>query len=127
MLVIKAYANSATEKYMSEREVHLLCAVRADNHQYLGDISLAARAEKIRLNRATTTSSRGFSNGRREICVNGEVISAGDFILEYVSVMQADVTRFLHKIKDLGDIVATKSDTETISVCVSILWLFLRI
>ena len=76
MLVITKFANSATERYMLEREVHMLCTVDRNIQKSLGSLSEYALKEQLKWGSIVTAS-----NDMDECGMN---CKGGDFIIEII-------------------------------------------
>ena len=116
LLIIKKYANSATENYFKTREVHMLCLINKENQRALGSLVTLAKQSNLRWGGVTTTSA--------SIDECGINASAGDIIMELVSCVGSDPDKFMSDVCSLtgaGDINLLKMDASVIAVSNNIL------
>jgi nucleoside-diphosphate kinase len=94
LLSVKAYANSATERYMSQREEHFFASVEGSAKNKMGDLMSLGTKYGLTFNRVKTSGSSFFEEG-----VN---ISAGDLVIEFVSVSKIDSGAFIEEARRLS-------------------------
>jgi len=109
--LIKKYANTATTRYMQDKEVHYLCKI-SDDPSSLGDIITAASSSKLIFVKARTSTSNVLDFN----------ISSGDTFLQFVSVRGKN-NSFLSDVKALGssaitaNILPVERISEMMAVC----------
>ena len=93
LMVVKAYANIATSRYMESRESHYILSCCPDEGHLLGKMFNSAAKFKFNMGRVRTTSTSVVHNN-----IN---INPGDMILEFVGI-NADQNGFVEDINKLG-------------------------
>ena len=110
MIVLKKYANTATEAYMKSREVRFLCVARSSNlTKTIPSALLLAKKFNLRTGRVITISNEFY----------GEKISAssGDSLLEIVGLSSTTKENFLSEANKLGpSFFAVDASADTITV-----------
>lgn len=94
LLVIKKFANTATEEYMRAREVRFVCTVSRKNLSASSVIFNIVKDQKFALGRVYTTSSSTF--------IDDLDISYGDTIIEVVGISVANKNDFLSAVNNIG-------------------------
>ena len=94
LLTVKAYANSATERYMSQREEHFFASIEGSAKQKVGDLMTLGTKYGLTFNRVKTSGSSFFEED-----VN---IVAGDLVIEFVSVSKIDSVAFINEARSLS-------------------------
>lgn len=87
VLVIKDFANAATEKIMSEREVHFLTVVTLSDSNKIGQFLSFCSSRKINVGKVRTTSG-GFKSFGLEVPANS-------IVLETVAFYGVDIGLFI--------------------------------
>lgn len=87
ILLIKSYANTATAKYMGEREVHFITIVTQSESCNLGDFLSVCASFDLNIGKIRSTS-RGFSTFGFDVPPNC-------FVLETVALKGVDIEEFL--------------------------------
>ena len=93
LMVVKAYANIATTRYMEARECHFILSCCADDGHKLGKIFNIASKYQFNMGRVRTTSTAIVHNN-----INA---SKGDMVLEFVGI-NADSNSFNEDISKLN-------------------------
>lgn len=93
LMVVKAYANIATTRYMESRECHYIILCCSDDGHKLGKMFSIASKCKFNMGRVRTTS--------KSIVHNNININQGDMILEFVGI-NADSNKFMEDINKMN-------------------------
>jgi nucleoside-diphosphate kinase len=110
LMVVKAYANIATSRYMESRECHFILSCCPDEGHLLGKIFKTASKFKLNMGRVRTTSTA--------IVHNNININRGNMILEFVGI-NADKDGFVDDINKLGINIAQLSINDIVEVMAS--------
>lgn len=110
LMVVKAYANIATSKYMGSRECHFILSCCSDEGHLLGKIFNNAAKYKLNMGRVRSTSTA--------IVHNNVNINRGDMILEFVGI-NADKEAFVDEINKLGINISQLSINDVTEVMAS--------
>jgi len=127
LLVVKGYANIATERFMAAREVHFLIGIEGAAKQLVGDVMEVGSKFGLFMNRMKTTASVVMTKD-----LNAHV---GDIIMEFVATsgcdsesfltqaraINAGVTAMVAQVRDINDIFETVTNyykkTEFCTLC----------
>lgn len=105
--MITKYANSATQQYMLDREVHVLCTVDGNMQKSFGALANCAYKEQLKWGAVVTASSN------MDEC--GMTCQRGDFIIEIVARSSKQADDFVDALRSVRGITATVTDAETIT------------
>jgi len=105
VFVVKAHCNSATSKYMTEREVHLLCIIRSNVLNLIGNVITLANSSKLMIGKIKTVSN--------DVYESGIILNQGDVIIEIVALDQKATNIFIETVtKQIGNIEINKVTVE---------------
>lgn len=94
LLTIKGYANAVTEKYMSEREVHLLCVIPSRYSQKVGEVLELCQPFNLSIGRALTCT-QGLSDTLS--------MSNGDILIELAGNSGIDQENFVSAVQNIDE------------------------
>lgn len=126
VLVIKDFANAATEKFMSEREAHFVTIVTLSESNKIGQFLSFCSTRKINVGRVRTTSG-GFKSFGLDVPRNSIVletvafygIDAGLFIESCAKIMPKSLTIALPSAKILvRSLHSVLSASNSLFICV---------
>lgn len=116
VLTIKAYANSITKGYMSEREVHYLCAINARGIQEAGNVINLTKIYNLQIGRVKTCGSG---------IIGSFSVNDGDVLIELVGFSRADSPAVISAIEGVSsyvsaEIIEAESIEDVIGSCRSV-------
>jgi len=116
VLTIKAYANVITRNYMSDKEVHYLCAINARGIQEVGDIMNLSRKYNLQIGRVKTCGSG---------IIGSFSVNDGDVLVELVGFNSTDSQAVVSALEAISsyvsvDVIAAESIEDVIGSCGSV-------
>lgn len=111
LLTITAYANSATEDYMVNSEVHVACTVNRDDSHLLGEILKCGRSNGLKIGRTCSTSA--------PIPMAGLNIIPNDFVIEFVCFSSKHAENFIAGLEGMPGVSAVTMEANMIGQIMS--------